>query len=79
MGYGEYNLAEYSKLGWAGWTQQEWLDWLVTFGLTAVGAGLLLGDWVIAQREFNFGLVLVSLALFVLGDYLALAGHRSQD
>jgi uncharacterized membrane protein YphA (DoxX/SURF4 family) len=28
---------------WADWTQQEWLDWLVAYGLTAVGVCLLTG------------------------------------
>jgi hypothetical protein len=54
-----------------------WAKAEIFLGLTATGAGLLLGDWAIAQREINAGLVLVSLALFVLGGYLALAGHRS--
>src|SRR5262249_21052469 len=28
---------------WANWTQQELLDWLVTYGITAVGVSLLTG------------------------------------
>src|SRR5436309_9023328 len=73
----ETRLAEFhARLGLKR-LNRTWAKTEIFLGLTAVGAGLLLGDWVIAQREFNFGLVLVSLALFVLGDYLALAGHRS--
>ena len=54
-----------------------WAKAEILLGLTAAGAGLLLGDWALAQRDINLGLALASLALFVLGGYLALAGHRS--
>jgi uncharacterized membrane protein YphA (DoxX/SURF4 family) len=40
---GGLGLEHYSMLHWADWIPQEWLDWLVTFGLTAVGVCLLLG------------------------------------
>jgi hypothetical protein len=54
-----------------------WAKAEIFLGLTAAGAGLLLGDWAVTQGETWPGLVLASLALFVLGSYLALAGHRS--
>jgi hypothetical protein len=46
----------------------------------AAGAGLLLGDWVLSRAagEIQWGLAAAALALFVLGGYLAMAGHRSQ-
>src|SRR5688572_15037932 len=50
----------------------------IFLGLTAAGAGLLLG-WHLLPRpavEIEWGSVGCSLALIVLGGYLALAGHR---
>ena len=48
-------------------------------GLTAAGSGLLLGDWALVQppAEPKWEVVAGGLVLFVLGSYLALAGHRS--
>jgi uncharacterized membrane protein YphA (DoxX/SURF4 family) len=36
-------LAQLTAVRWAGWTNQQLADWLVAFGLTAVGTCLLLG------------------------------------
>ncbi|MGE3805600.1 MAG: hypothetical protein AB7K24_13070 [Gemmataceae bacterium] len=49
----------------------------ILFGLTAAGLGLLLGNWSTSQPVPDWLLATGSLFLFVLGFYLALAGHRS--
>jgi hypothetical protein len=56
-----------------------WAKLEVLLGLAAGGAGLLLGQWFLMQPEAerSWGLAAAALALFVLGGYLALAGHRS--
>ncbi len=56
-----------------------WAKIEIFLGLTASGIGLFLGNWLLArpQTEIDWGLVPAALALFVLGGYLALAGHRS--
>jgi len=56
-----------------------WAKLEVLLGLTAAGIGLLLGDWALAPAitEVAWGTVAAALVLFVLGGYLALAGHRS--
>src|SRR5205814_6580773 len=54
-----------------------WAKAEIFLGLIAAWAGLLLGDWALAEREINVGQVLASLVLFVFGGYLAMAGHRS--
>jgi hypothetical protein len=56
-----------------------WAKLEIVLGLAAGGAGLLLGPWFLAQPEADrsWALVAAALALFVLGGYLALAGHRS--
>ena len=48
-------------------------------GLAAGGIGVLLGDWTLSRSgtEIAWGSAVAGLALFVLGGYLALAGHRS--
>jgi len=50
----------------------------IFLGLAAAGAGLLLGCHLLARPagEIEWGPVGCSLALIVLGGYLALAGHR---
>lgn len=56
-----------------------WAKLEILLGLGAAGGGLLLGEWT-AVREtgaLDWQLGAVALALFVLGGYLALAGHRS--
>lgn len=50
--------------GWRDWDRLEWLDWMVAWGLTAVGACLLLG--VLTRTACLGG------ALFLLAFYLAL-------
>lgn len=57
--------------------RRTWAKAELFLGLTAAGAGLLLGDWAVAQRETYPGLLVAAVVLFVLGSYLALAGHRS--
>jgi hypothetical protein len=47
----------------------------VLFGLTAAGVGLLVGNWAVAEHDWP--IAAAALALFVLGGYLAMAGHRS--
>jgi hypothetical protein len=55
-----------------------WAKVEILLGLAAAGAGLLLGQWAVVQGvKIEWGLLVGSLALFVLGWYLALAGHRS--
>jgi hypothetical protein len=56
-----------------------WAKIEIFLGLAAAGTGLFLGDWLLARplAELDWGLVAAALALFVLGGYLALAGHRS--
>jgi hypothetical protein len=56
-----------------------WAKVEILLGLFAAGAGLLFGDWAVSQlaQEPSWHWVALGLALFVLGGYLALAGHRS--
>src|SRR5262245_23821781 len=56
-----------------------WAKVEILLGLSAAGIGLLLGDWQVSRpaAEVEWALVAAALALFVLGGYLALAGHRS--
>lgn len=54
-----------------------WAKLEIVLGLTTAGAGLLVGGWTLAQQAFNIASLAGALALFVLGFYLALAGHRS--
>lgn len=55
-----------------------WAKLEIAIGLFAAGAGLFGGQWVFSwAREVNWPAAAGSLALFVLGGYLALAGHRS--
>src|SRR4051794_9055177 len=56
-----------------------WAKFEILLGLAVAGLGLLLGDWTLSQpsAEIVWGLAAAALALFVLGGYLALAGHRS--
>jgi len=54
-----------------------WAKLEILLGLLAAGLGLLLGTWAVSRPtdvEWVFGLM--GLALFILGSYLALAGHR---
>jgi CHASE2 domain-containing sensor protein len=54
-----------------------WAKLELLFGLAAAGAGLLLEVRAARAEEIHIGLGACGLALFVLGFYLALAGHRS--
>jgi hypothetical protein len=56
-----------------------WAKLEILLGLSAAGAGLLLGSWVLTRNgtEIDWTLAIAGSALFVLGGYLALAGHRS--
>src|SRR5277367_19473 len=52
-----------------------WAKLEILLGLSAAGTGLFLGPGAFAQ--FDWPTAGGALALFVLGSYLALAGHRS--
>jgi hypothetical protein len=72
-------LAElHARLGYQrlspGWAKAE-----ILLGLLAAGLGLFLGQWALSRPDPSvpWGLACAGLALFVLGGYLALAGHRS--
>ena len=56
-----------------------WAKTEILLGLVAVFAGLMLGSWSASQAAADrLGLVAIMAAiLFVLGAYLAMAGHRS--
>jgi hypothetical protein len=56
-----------------------WAKIEIVFGLLAAGVGLLLGHWAVSQRAVEGQEILIAagLCLFVLGGYLAMAGHRS--
>lgn len=56
-----------------------WAKMEILLGLAAAGLGLLLGDGAVSRPagEIEWGLAAAALVLFVLGSYLALAGHRS--
>jgi hypothetical protein len=57
---------------------RSWAKAELFLGLLTAGAGLLLGAWAVTRpAEVEWALAAVGLALFVLGSYLALAGHRS--
>jgi hypothetical protein len=54
-----------------------WAKAEIVLGLLAVGLGSLLGGWAVRSADVEFVAAGCGLALFVLGGYLALAGHRS--
>ena len=56
-----------------------WAKLEVLLGLAAAGLGLLLGVWALSRPAdaIRWESAAAALALFVLGGYLALAGHRS--
>ncbi len=57
---------------------RSWAKIEILLGLLAAGGGLLLGDWAVARMDDPCWLAAgAGLALFVLGGYLAMAGHRS--
>jgi hypothetical protein len=55
-----------------GWAKVE-----ILFGLAATGISLVLGGLADSQQLPPVETAVVALMLFVLGTYLALAGHRS--
>jgi hypothetical protein len=59
----------YRKLS-RGWAKVE-----ILLGLLAAGIGMLLGTSAVSNLSWE--LIAAALGLFVLGGYLALAGHRS--
>jgi hypothetical protein len=56
-----------------------WAKTEIFLGLIVAGLGLLIGfrQAGATQNEINWPLVIGGLGLFVLGGYLAMAGHRS--
>src|SRR5947209_3701525 len=55
-----------------------WAKAELLLGLAAAGVGLLLGAWAVSRAaEVEWLAAGLGLALFILGGYLALAGHRS--
>ncbi len=54
-----------------------WAKLEVLLGLSAAGIGLMLAHAASTGSEVLWGAAAAGLALFVLGGYLALAGHRS--
>ena len=54
-----------------------WAKLEILFGLIAAGCGLMLEMRATRSDEIHSPLAACGLALFVLGSYLALAGHRS--
>ncbi len=55
-----------------------WAKAELLLGLTAAGVGLHLGTWAVSRpTEVEWPFAALGLALFVLGSYLAMAGHRS--
>jgi hypothetical protein len=55
-----------------------WAKGEILLGLLSTGLGLLLSDWAVARTGGAEWLsAIAGLLLFVLGGYLALAGHRS--
>lgn len=55
-----------------GWAKAE-----LFLGLSAAGGGQVLATWAVVTAPLDVLTLLAGLALFVLGSYLALAGHRS--
>lgn len=57
---------------------RSWAKIEILLGLLAAGVGLFLGEWTFHERAEPPWLTAGrELVLFVLGAYLALAGHRS--
>jgi hypothetical protein len=54
-----------------------WAKAEILFGLLVAGVGVLLGQYAVTQSSPVWEFIAAALALFVLGGYLALAGHRS--
>jgi hypothetical protein len=56
---------------------RSWAKLEILFGLSAVAVGIFLGPSIWAGGEIVWPMAAAALALFVLGGYLAMAGHRS--
>jgi hypothetical protein len=54
-----------------------WAKAEILAGLGAAGAGLLAGAWAVSRTAVDAAVAAGGWGLFVLGSYLALAGHRS--
>jgi hypothetical protein len=54
-----------------------WAKVEIFLGLSAAGIGLLVGGWSVSRPAVLWEFTAGALAIFVLGGYLALAGHRS--
>jgi hypothetical protein len=54
-----------------------WAKLEILLGLAAAGAGLLCGISALTQVSVQWAFLGAGWSLFVLGSYLALAGHRS--
>jgi hypothetical protein len=56
-----------------------WAKLEIFLGVLAAGIGLLVGEWAFSHRDtpVDWNVVAGGLMLFVLGAYLAMAGHRS--
>jgi hypothetical protein len=58
--------------------RRAWAKAEIFLGLFGAGVGIFLGQWTARPGgEFPWGVAGAGLVLFVLGGYLALAGHRS--
>jgi hypothetical protein len=66
----------HSRLGYKP-LRRSWAKAEILFGLSAAGAGVLLGVWAVSRPVIDGFLATGALALWVLGGYLALAGNRS--
>ena len=69
-------LTSTSSLGYRA-LSRTWAKLEILLGLSAVGVGLFLGLGVRGHGETLWVVVAAGLALFVLGGYSTLAGHRS--
>jgi hypothetical protein len=56
---------------------RSWAKAEILLGLLAAGVGQLLGIYSVTRESVLWEFAVPSLALFVLGGYLTLAGHRS--
>src|SRR5262249_53907084 len=57
---------------------RSWAKAEIVLGLLATGIGVMIGTWAVSRpAEIEWPFAAAGLALFVLGGYLALAGHRS--
>jgi hypothetical protein len=79
MNHPKPNVADvYARLGYKP-LNRTWAKIEIVLSLIATGLGLLVGDWAVTRptADLEWGFAVAALALFVLGAYLAMAGHRS--